>query len=81
MLRTKSFASRRAGRIGSRTMKRILLVLIVGLLGVPVVTGQSSPAASDSKTAETAPGSLTPEERTRAVEYLTQTQKEFPRGH
>jgi len=58
-------------------MKRILLVLIAGLLGAPVVTGQSSPAASDSKTAETAPGSLTPEERTRAVEYLTQTQKEF----
>ena len=58
-------------------MKSILLVLLAALAAAPVVRGQSSPAASDNKTSATASAGLTPEERRRAVEYLTETQKEF----
>lgn len=58
-------------------MKPIFLVLIAIALSVSPLCGQSSPAAPKPATSAAASGTLTKEERDRAVDYLKQTQKDF----
>jgi hypothetical protein len=58
-------------------MKAILATWFALLLLISPAFGQSSPTAAPPKTAVTESGTLTKEERDRAVEYLKQTQKDF----
>lgn len=52
------------------------ILLAVAVAGSPVC-GQSSPTAAPPKTSAAESGTLTKEERDRAVEYLKQTRKDF----
>ena len=58
-------------------MRTILLVLLAIVASVGPLCGQSSPAAAAPKTSTAESGTLTKEERQRAVDYLRETQKEF----
>jgi uncharacterized damage-inducible protein DinB len=58
-------------------MKPIFVVLLAIAVSASPVCGQSSPAASKPATSAAASGTLTKEERDRAVDYLKQTQKDF----
>jgi DinB family protein len=58
-------------------MKPIFFALIAVAVSVSPVCGQSSPAPAAPKTSPAESGTLTQEERDRAVDYLKQTQKDF----
>ena len=58
-------------------MKPMFLLLIAIAVSVSPVSGQSSPAAPKPAASVAEPGTLTKEERDRAVDYLKQTQKDF----
>lgn len=58
-------------------MKPIFLSMLAIAISVAPVCGQSSPAPAASKSTAAESGTLTKEERDRAVEYLKQTQKDF----
>jgi hypothetical protein len=57
-------------------MKSILFALCLACAGISSLPGQTSPAPAPKENAKEA-ATLTPEERTRAIEYLKQTQKDF----
>src|SRR3954466_13618404 len=57
-------------------MKSFLLVLCLAFAGIASVVGQTVTPASKTAAADSS-GTLTAEERKRALEYLKQTQKDF----
>lgn len=54
----------------------MLFAVCLALAGMSTALGQASPSAVSKSPAQEA-ATLTPEERTKAIEYLKQTQKEF----
>src|SRR6188768_2089985 len=58
-------------------MKPVLPVFIALLLAATSVCGQNSPAPAAAKESTTESKILTSEERTRAIDYLKETQKDF----
>ncbi len=58
-------------------MKPIFFAFLALGMSASAVCAQSSPAPAASKPAATESGTLTKEERDRAVDYLTQTKKDF----
>jgi hypothetical protein len=58
-------------------MKILLLALIGALAVAPCLYSQSAPAPAAAQTEAAQAGSLTKEERERAVNYLKQTQEDF----
>lgn len=57
-------------------MKSILFALFLACAGISSLPGQTSPTVAPKEKAQE-PATLTPEERTRAIEYFKQTQKDF----
>ncbi len=57
-------------------MKSLVLILCLAFVGIASVPGQTATPASKTVAADSS-GSLTAEERNRALEYLKQTQKDF----
>jgi len=57
-------------------MKTLLFAVWVAIVGVSAALGQTSPSPV-SKSPAQEPVTLTAEERTKAIEYLKQTQKDF----
>ena len=64
-------------RVKLNFMKLLFLTLLSLAFTLSPVSGQTSPAASASKTATSESGTLTKQERDSAIEYLRQTQKDF----
>lgn len=58
-------------------MRITFFILFAVAVAVSPVWGQSSPPAATTKTAAAETGTLSKEDRDRAVEYLKQTQKDF----
>jgi DinB superfamily len=58
-------------------MKPVLPVFITFVLAAASVCGQNSPAPAEAKAASAEAKTLTSEERTRALDYLKETQKDF----
>src|SRR4051812_48969608 len=57
-------------------MKKLLFAICLAVAGVATAPGQASPSPV-SKTTALESATLTAEERTKAIDYLKQTQKEF----
>jgi hypothetical protein len=58
-------------------MRTIFLAFLAVAFSMTQLCGQSSPASTEPSKPAAPSGSLTKEERDRAVDYLKQTQKEF----
>lgn len=58
-------------------MKPVLPALIAFFIAAASVCGQNSPAPAEAKASSVESKILTSEERTRAIDYLKETQKEF----
>ncbi|MFL6590278.1 MAG: DinB family protein [Chthoniobacterales bacterium] len=58
-------------------MKSFFLVLCLALTGIASVLGQGSATPTSKTTATDSSTTLTAEERSRAIEYLKQTEKDF----